>query len=68
MPHLPPVNGALSHLFLFQDHFKSAFFYFEGVFYNDMRFPECVDISRSVLSFEFEFESKIDRALIQVQK
>lgn len=30
---------------LFQDHFKSAFFYFEGVFYNDMRHPECQDMS-----------------------
>lgn len=30
---------------LFQDHFKSAYFFFEGVFYNDMRFPECQDIS-----------------------
>ncbi|GAA6104586.1 snRNA-activating protein complex subunit 3, partial [Tachysurus ichikawai] len=28
------------------DHYKSAFFYFEGIFYNDMRFPECRDISK----------------------
>ncbi|KAF6729921.1 snRNA-activating protein complex subunit 3 [Oryzias melastigma] len=31
--------------FICKDHFKSAFFFFEGVFYNDMRFPECRDIS-----------------------
>ncbi|KAF7223576.1 snRNA-activating protein complex subunit 3 [Nothobranchius furzeri] len=31
--------------FISKDHFKSAFFFFEGVFYNDMRFPECQDIS-----------------------
>ncbi|XP_069023216.1 snRNA-activating protein complex subunit 3 isoform X2 [Embiotoca jacksoni] len=31
--------------FISKDHHKSAFFYFEGVFYNDMRFPECQDIS-----------------------
>lgn len=31
--------------YIFQDHFKSAYFFFEGVFYNDMRFPECQDIS-----------------------
>ncbi|TWW58727.1 snRNA-activating protein complex subunit 3 isoform X2 [Takifugu flavidus] len=37
--------------FLSKDHFKSAFFYFEGVFYNDMRFPECVDISRTTIEW-----------------
>ncbi|KAM3833956.1 snRNA-activating protein complex subunit 3 [Diretmus argenteus] len=31
--------------FISKDHYKSAFFFFEGVFYNDMRFPECQDIS-----------------------
>lgn len=49
MPRRHPAWWCLKSSFLFQDHFKSAFFYFEGVFYNDMRFPECVDISRSVL-------------------
>lgn len=48
MPRLHPAWWCLKSSFLFQDHFKSAFFYFEGVFYNDTRFPECVDISRSV--------------------
>lgn len=51
---------------LFQDHFKSAFFYFEGVFYNDMRFPECVDISRSALPLNLE--PKNDCAIISVPK
>ncbi|XP_062850816.1 snRNA-activating protein complex subunit 3 [Trichomycterus rosablanca] len=32
--------------FISKDHYKSAFFFFEGIFYNDMRFPECRDISR----------------------
>ncbi|KAG7333652.1 hypothetical protein KOW79_002059 [Hemibagrus wyckioides] len=32
--------------FISKDHYKSAFFYFEGVFYNDMRFPECRDITK----------------------
>ncbi|XP_053478164.1 snRNA-activating protein complex subunit 3 [Ictalurus furcatus] len=31
--------------FISKDHYKSAFFFFEGIFYNDMRFPECRDIS-----------------------
>ncbi|XP_026214699.1 snRNA-activating protein complex subunit 3 [Anabas testudineus] len=31
--------------FISKDHYKSSFFFFEGVFYNDMRFPECRDIS-----------------------
>lgn len=29
-----------------QDLYKSAFFYFEGIFYNDKRYPECRDLSR----------------------
>ncbi|XP_028833579.1 snRNA-activating protein complex subunit 3 [Denticeps clupeoides] len=33
--------------FVSKDHYKSAFFYFEGVFYNDMRYPECRDISQT---------------------
>ncbi|KAL2098268.1 hypothetical protein ACEWY4_007475 [Coilia grayii] len=34
--------------YISKDHFKSAFFYFEGVFYNDMRYPECRDISETI--------------------
>ncbi|KAF3687763.1 snRNA-activating protein complex subunit 3 [Channa argus] len=37
--------------FISKDHYKSAFFFFEGVFYNDMRFPECQDISKTVLEW-----------------
>ncbi|CAL1601141.1 unnamed protein product [Knipowitschia caucasica] len=37
--------------FLSKDHFKSAFFFFEGVFYNDMRFPECQDISITTIEW-----------------
>nr|XP_056722660.1 snRNA-activating protein complex subunit 3-like [Euleptes europaea] len=31
-----------------KDLYKSAFFYFEGIFYNDMRYPECRDLSRTI--------------------
>ncbi|KAM6169816.1 snRNA-activating protein complex subunit 3 isoform 3-T3 [Rhynchocyon petersi] len=31
-----------------KDLYKSAFFYFEGIFYNDKRYPECRDLSRFV--------------------
>ncbi|MEE6459095.1 hypothetical protein FKM82_000537 [Ascaphus truei] len=34
-----------------KDLFKSAYFYFEGVFYNDMRYPECRDISRTTIEW-----------------
>ncbi|XP_076004035.1 snRNA-activating protein complex subunit 3 [Genypterus blacodes] len=37
--------------FISKDHFKSAFFFFEGVFYNDMRFPECQDISSTTIEW-----------------
>ncbi|KAM9769912.1 snRNA-activating protein complex subunit 3 [Menidia menidia] len=37
--------------FISKDHFKSAFFFFEGVFYNDMRFPECQDISTTTIEW-----------------
>ncbi|XP_045877654.1 snRNA-activating protein complex subunit 3 isoform X1 [Meles meles] len=30
-----------------KDLYKSAFFYFEGTFYNDKRYPECRDLSRN---------------------
>uniref|UniRef100_A0A8C6TKS5 snRNA-activating protein complex subunit 3 n=1 Tax=Neogobius melanostomus TaxID=47308 RepID=A0A8C6TKS5_9GOBI len=34
-----------------KDHYKSAFFYFEGVFYNDMRFSDCRDISITTIEW-----------------
>ncbi|TRY97447.1 hypothetical protein DNTS_008194 [Danionella cerebrum] len=34
--------------FLSKDHYKSAFFYFNGTFFNDTRFPECQDISATI--------------------
>ncbi|KAM6972841.1 snRNA-activating protein complex subunit 3 [Aplochiton taeniatus] len=37
--------------FISKDLYKSAFFYFEGVFYNDMRSPECQDISTIVIEW-----------------
>ncbi|XP_070835649.1 snRNA-activating protein complex subunit 3 [Chaetodon trifascialis] len=37
--------------FISKDHFKSAFFFFEGVFYNDTRFPECQDISATTIEW-----------------
>ncbi|XP_037545966.1 snRNA-activating protein complex subunit 3 [Nematolebias whitei] len=37
--------------FISKDHFKSAFFFFEGVFYNDMRFAECQDISMTTIKW-----------------
>ncbi|KAL6486836.1 hypothetical protein MHYP_G00034620 [Metynnis hypsauchen] len=33
--------------FISKDLYKSAFFFFEGTFFNDMRFPECRDISKT---------------------
>ncbi|KAM4595026.1 snRNA-activating protein complex subunit 3 [Fundulus diaphanus] len=37
--------------FISKDLFKSAFFFFEGVFYNDMRYPECQDISSTTMEW-----------------
>ncbi|KAM9137743.1 snRNA-activating protein complex subunit 3 isoform 4-T9 [Pangshura tecta] len=34
-----------------KDLYKSAFFYFEGVFYNDKRHPECRDLSRTIIEW-----------------
>ncbi|XP_068522048.1 snRNA-activating protein complex subunit 3 isoform X2 [Anas acuta] len=34
-----------------KDLYKSAFFYFEGIFYNDKRYPECRDLSRTVIEW-----------------
>ncbi|XP_072009089.1 snRNA-activating protein complex subunit 3 isoform X3 [Engystomops pustulosus] len=50
-PDLAPEN-------ICKDLFKSAFFYFEGVFYNDMRYPECRDLSRLI-----HHEDCLDRRL-----
>ncbi|XP_072815498.1 snRNA-activating protein complex subunit 3 isoform X2 [Vicugna pacos] len=33
-----------------KDLYKSAFFYFEGTFYNDKRYPECRDLSRETVN------------------
>ncbi|XP_075708020.1 snRNA-activating protein complex subunit 3 [Rhinoderma darwinii] len=43
-PDLAPEN-------ICKDLFKSAYFYFEGTFYNDMRYPECRDISRTTIEW-----------------
>ncbi|KAM9329018.1 snRNA-activating protein complex subunit 3 [Gastrophryne carolinensis] len=43
-PDLAPDN-------ICKDLFKSAFFYFEGIFYNDMRYPECRDLSRTIIEW-----------------
>ncbi|KAM6034270.1 snRNA-activating protein complex subunit 3 isoform 3-T4 [Chlamydotis macqueenii] len=34
-----------------KDLYKSAFFYFEGVFYNDKRYAECRDLSRTIIEW-----------------
>ncbi|XP_067409214.1 snRNA-activating protein complex subunit 3 [Emydura macquarii macquarii] len=34
-----------------KDLYKSAFFYFEGVFYNDKRHSECRDLSRTIIEW-----------------
>ncbi|XP_015280893.1 PREDICTED: snRNA-activating protein complex subunit 3 [Gekko japonicus] len=34
--------------YISKDLYKSAFFYFEGIFYNDMRYPECRNLSRLI--------------------
>uniref|UniRef100_A0A3Q2CCV5 snRNA-activating protein complex subunit 3 n=1 Tax=Cyprinodon variegatus TaxID=28743 RepID=A0A3Q2CCV5_CYPVA len=38
--------------FICKDLFRSAFFFFEGVFYDDMRHPDCQDISRSIFKWK----------------
>lgn len=43
-PDLAPEN-------ICKDLFKSAFFVFEGVFYNDMRYPDCRDLSRNTIEW-----------------
>ncbi|XP_028264580.1 snRNA-activating protein complex subunit 3 [Parambassis ranga] len=44
-------NPDMAPDFVSKDHYKSAFFFFEGVFYNDMRFPECQDISMTTIEW-----------------
>ncbi|XP_014391924.1 PREDICTED: snRNA-activating protein complex subunit 3-like [Myotis brandtii] len=34
-----------------KDLYKSAFFYFEGTFCNDRRYPECRDLSRTIIEW-----------------
>ncbi|KAJ8336158.1 hypothetical protein SKAU_G00395010 [Synaphobranchus kaupii] len=34
--------------FISKDLYKSAFFYLEGIFYNDMRYPEASDLSQTI--------------------
>ncbi|XP_043917292.1 snRNA-activating protein complex subunit 3 [Protopterus annectens] len=46
-PDMEPEN-------LSKDLYKSSFLYFENVFYNDMRFPECRDLSRTVIEWAQE--------------
>ncbi|XP_041436039.1 snRNA-activating protein complex subunit 3 isoform X2 [Xenopus laevis] len=43
-PDLAPEN-------ICKDLFKSAFFHFEGVFYSDLRYPECRDISSTTIEW-----------------
>ncbi|XP_056265748.1 snRNA-activating protein complex subunit 3 [Pseudoliparis swirei] len=51
------VCGEFSHTpdmapeFISKDHYKSAFFFLEGVFYNDTRYPECQDISAIIIEW-----------------
>ncbi|XP_063996703.1 snRNA-activating protein complex subunit 3 isoform X4 [Pogoniulus pusillus] len=42
-------DQALEHIS--KDLYKSAFFYFEGIFYNDKRYPECRDLSRTIIEW-----------------
>ncbi|XP_078532037.1 snRNA-activating protein complex subunit 3 [Lissotriton helveticus] len=55
-PDLVPEN-------ISKDLFKSAFFYFNGVFYNDMRYPECRDLSRMII----EWSESLDRGYGRLQ-
>ncbi|XP_053147095.1 snRNA-activating protein complex subunit 3 [Hemicordylus capensis] len=46
-----------------KDLYKSAFFYFEGIFYNDRRYPECRDLSRTII----EWAESRDRGYANLQ-
>ncbi|KAI1887471.1 hypothetical protein AGOR_G00190640 [Albula goreensis] len=37
--------------FISKDHYKSAFFYLEGIFYNDMRYPDCRELSETIIEW-----------------
>ncbi|XP_030050016.1 snRNA-activating protein complex subunit 3 isoform X2 [Microcaecilia unicolor] len=47
-----------------KDLYKSAFFYLESTFYNDMRYPECRDLSRTII----EWSESHDRGYGKFQK
>ncbi|XP_072373161.1 snRNA-activating protein complex subunit 3 isoform X2 [Scyliorhinus torazame] len=40
-----------SPIIFIKDLYKSAFFFFEGTFYNDARYSECRDLSRNVIEW-----------------
>ncbi|XP_063434460.1 snRNA-activating protein complex subunit 3-like [Mytilus trossulus] len=42
-----------------KDVYKSGFFYIEGVFYNDMRYPECQDYGSSIMQWASQPGRKI---------
>ncbi|KAJ7335463.1 hypothetical protein JRQ81_013404 [Phrynocephalus forsythii] len=46
-----------------KDVYKSAFFYFEGVFYDDRRYPECKDLSSTII----EWAESHDRGYANLQ-
>ncbi|XP_054842756.1 snRNA-activating protein complex subunit 3 [Eublepharis macularius] len=46
-----------------KDLYKSAFFYFEGIFYNDVRYQECRDLSRTII----EWAESRDRGYANLQ-
>ncbi|KAJ6669519.1 hypothetical protein lerEdw1_000067, partial [Lerista edwardsae] len=46
-----------------KDLYKSAFFYFEGIFYNDGRHSECRDLSRTII----EWAESRDRGYANLQ-
>uniref|UniRef100_A0ABM5FS04 snRNA-activating protein complex subunit 3 n=1 Tax=Pogona vitticeps TaxID=103695 RepID=A0ABM5FS04_9SAUR len=45
------------------DLYKSAFFYFEGIFYDDRRYPECRDLSSTII----EWAESRDRGYTNLQ-
>ncbi|XP_072848193.1 snRNA-activating protein complex subunit 3 [Pogona vitticeps] len=46
-----------------KDLYKSAFFYFEGIFYDDRRYPECRDLSSTII----EWAESRDRGYTNLQ-
>ncbi|XP_029461733.1 snRNA-activating protein complex subunit 3 isoform X3 [Rhinatrema bivittatum] len=47
-----------------KDLYKSAFFHLEGTFYNDMRYPECRELSRTTI----DWSESLDRGYGKFQK